>query len=500
MLLTSLVTTSAAVAATGSRREKTALVAQALARADTEERRLVAFYLAGRLPQRRTGLGWRSLRDLPEPEPDSAASLTVADVDAAFEAMAQLSGTGSAAARSAAATTLFGAATATEQTWLRAVVLGEVRQGASDAVLAEALAAASGRPLAAVRRAAMLAGGVPAVVGAAFVDALDTIGLEVGRPILPMLASSAADLPAAWAKLDRPTVAVDTKLDGIRIQVHRRDDEVTIATRSLDDITDRLPEVVAAVRALPVERVVLDGEALLLDADRRPKPFQETAARTAQHRADEGVRVAPYFFDLLHRDGHDLLDLPARERWRQLAEVVPEQLLVPRWQGVDLTEAADFADAALAAGHEGVVLKDPDAPYAAGRRGAAWIKVKPVHTLDLVVLAVERGSGRRRGWLSNLHLGARDGDGFVMLGKTFKGMTDAMLTWQTERFRELETADDGWVVTVRPEQVVEIAFDGVQRSSRYEGGVALRFARVVRYRHDKSAAEADTLQTVQAYL
>ncbi|WP_141013495.1 ATP-dependent DNA ligase [Nocardioides sambongensis] len=500
MLLQDLVATSAAVAATRSRREKTRLVAEALGRAAPDERPLVASYLAGRLAQRRTGLGWRSLRELPAPAPDEAASLAVADVDAAFAAMSRLTGAGSTGARARSASDLFGAATESEQRWLRAVVLGEVRQGASDAILAEALAAASGQPLTQVRRAAMLAGGVPPVVDAAFAGELGGIGLEVGRPVLPMLASSATDLASAWAKLDRPVLAVDTKLDGIRIQVHRDGDTVTVATRSLDDITDRLPEVVAAVRALPSERLVLDGEALLLGPDRRPRPFQETAARTAQHRTDDGVRVAPYFFDLLHVDGVDLLDRPAHERWRRLAGLVPEELVVPRWQGGDPATAAAFADAALASGHEGVVVKDPEAPYAAGRRGSAWIKVKPVHTLDLVVLAVERGSGRRRGWLSNIHLGARDGDGFVMLGKTFKGMTDALLAWQTERFRELEVSDDGWVVTVRPEQVVEIAFDGVQRSTRYPGGVALRFARVVRYRDDKTAAEADTVQTVQALL
>ncbi len=319
-----------------------------------------------------------------------------------------------------------------------------------------------------------------------------------------MLASSAPDLAAAMAKAgpDGAVVSVDTKLDGIRIQVHRSGDDVVIATRSLDDITHRLPEVVALVRSLPVTDLVLDGEALALDDDGRPRPFQETASRTAMA---EGVAVTAYFFDLLHLDGRDLLDSPGDERHAALAALVPPEALVPRVVTADLDEAQRFTDAALAAGHEGVVVKGLAAPYAAGRRGASWVKVKPVHTLDLVVLAIEWGSGRRQGWLSNIHLGARDPDAgadsdrrWVMLGKTFKGMTDEMLAWQTERFLELETRREGHVVHVRPEQVVEIAFDGLQRSTRYPGGLALRFARVVRYRDDKTADEADTIETVRS--
>ena len=296
-------------------------------------------------------------------------------------------------------------------------------------------------------------------------------------------------------------VAVDAKLDGIRIQVHRDGDEVVIATRSLDVITHRLPEVVAIARSLPARRFVLDGEALALDADGRPRAFQETASRTGQQ-SGTGVAVTPYFFDLLHLDGRDLLDSPGHERIAALDALVPVEHRAHRLVTDDATAAQEFLARVLAEGHEGVVVKSLTAPYAAGRRGSGWIKVKPVHTLDLVVLAVEWGSGRREGWLSNLHLGARDsatGD-FVMLGKTFKGMTDEMLAWQTERFQELETHREGHIVHVRPEQVVEIAFDGVQRSSRYPGGAALRFARVLRYRDDKSASEADTIDTVQALL
>jgi len=500
MLLSDLVAVSSAVAATRSRKEKTLLIATLLSDAEPGERALVTLYLSGRLRQRRTGLGWRSLQALPEPAPDP--TLTVAEVDDAFAAMAGLSGAGSAAARTAAVTGLFGRATAEEQRWLRAVAVGEVRQGALDAVVTEALAAAAEVPLTAVRRAAMLAGGATYVVDAAFsgVEALEQVGLTVGSAILPMLASSAPDLPAALAKVPAGPagVAVDAKLDGIRIQVHRSGDDVLIATRSLEEITHRLPEVVEAVRALPVTTVVLDGEALALDEDGRPRPFQETASRTA---SGEGVAVTPYFFDVLHLDGRDLLDLPAHERWDALEALVPEPHRVPRWRGDDAEAAVAFTQRVLADGHEGVVVKSADAPYEAGRRGAAWVKVKPVHTLDLVVLAVEWGSGRRHGWLSNIHLGARDPDDperFVMLGKTFKGMTDEVLAWQTERFQELETHREGHVVHVRPEQVVEIAFDGLQRSSRYPGGVALRFARVLRYRDDKTAAEADTIDVVRS--
>ncbi|THJ01644.1 ATP-dependent DNA ligase, partial [Nocardioides sp.] len=370
------------------------------------------------------------------------------------------------------------------------------------------LALAADVPLAAVRRAAMLAGGATYVVDAAFegVAALERVGLTVGRPVLPMLASSAPDVAAALAKAaggrDRE-VAVDAKLDGIRIQVHRDGDDVMVATRSLDDVTHRLPEIVEIVRGLPAQRLVLDGEALSVGADGRPRPFQETASRTASGVDRSATVVTPYFFDVLHLDGRDLIDLPAAERWAVLDALVPAEHRVRRWQGTDPELAEAFSREILAAGHEGVVVKSADAAYEAGRRGSAWVKVKPVHTLDLVVLAVEHGSGRRRGWLSNIHLGARDPSsptGFVMLGKTFKGMTDEMLRWQTERFRELAVEDDGWVVRVRPEQVVEIAFDGLQRSSRYPGGLALRFARVVRYRDDKTADEADTIDTVRALL
>lgn len=505
MLLADVVATSGAVAATRSRKEKVAALAALLSAAEPDDLEVLASYLGGVLRQRRTGVGWRSVSSLPDPA--DSPSLTVAEADAVFDALGVLSGPGSQAARATALSDLMSRATAVEQRWLRAAIADGVKQGASDALVQEGLAAAYSLPLAAVRRAAMLAGSTAAIARIAAAggeDALGDVGLEVGRPILPMLASSAPDVAAGMEKAGGGEVAVDTKLDGVRIQVHRHDDVVVIATRSLDDITHRLPEVVEVALALAAHSFVLDGEALALDEAGRPRPFQETASRTATALSEGqgGVAVTPYFFDLLHLDGRDLLDIPGAERAEALRRLVPEQHLVRRLVTAD-PEAADvFAREVVEAGHEGVVVKDLAATYDAGRRGAAWVKVKPRHTLDLVVLAVEWGSGRRQGWLSNIHLGARDPatDGFVMLGKTFKGMTDEMLAWQTERFTELATSptdQSAYVVHLRPEQVVEIALDGVQRSTRYPAGMALRFARVVRYRDDKTADQADTVEMVR---
>jgi len=497
MLLTRVVDASARIRATRSRTAKTEILAEVLGDAEPGEVEAVTAYLSGSLLQRRTGLGWRSMAALPEPAAEP--TLTVTDVDEAFEAIAALSGPGSQVARTAATADLLGRATGPEQTWLRGVVTGAVRQGALDALVQEALARAAGIPSAVIRRAAMMAGSTTAVAHAALTGgepALARFGLQVGRPVLPMLASSEPDVTAALARVG-DSAAVDWKLDGIRVQAHKVGDVVLLATRTLEDITSRLPEVVEVVRALPADRLVLDGEAIAIGPDGRPRPFQETASRTA---SGSGAAITPYFFDVLHVDGDDLLDRPGAERLARLEALVPTESLVPRVYADSPAEAQQALDDALAAGHEGVVVKSLAAPYDAGRRGAAWVKVKPVHTLDLVVLAVEEGSGRRRGWLSNIHLGARDPQGgFVMLGKTFKGMTDEMLAWQTQRFTELMTERDDWVVRVRPEQVVEIAFDGVQRSSRYPGGLALRFARVVRYRDDKTADEADTIDDVRRY-
>ncbi len=412
-----------------------------------------------------------------------------------------MAGPGSQAARRDALAALFARATEPEQRFLVALLTGELRQGAQEGVMVEAVARAAEVPRDAVRRACMLSGDLGTTAAAALsggVEALRAVGLEVGRPVQPMLAAPGDDVDGALAKTG--PAAIEYKLDGARLQVHRRGDEVRAFTRSLDDITARVPEVVEAVLALPAREVVLDGEAIALKPDGRPHPFQVTASRFGTRRADATAPLTPLFFDVLHVDGEDLIDRTGAERAAALDALVPAASRVPRALIADPAEAHAFLDAALAAGHEGVLVKSLEAPYAAGRRGAGWLKVKPRHTLDLVVLAAEWGHGRRRGWLSNLHLGARDpsGAGFVMLGKTFKGLTDAMLTWQTERLLALEVARDDWTVHVRPELVVEIAFDGVQTSSRYPGGVTLRFARVLRHRPDKSAAEADTLDAVLA--
>ncbi|HEY0536612.1 MAG TPA: ATP-dependent DNA ligase [Actinoplanes sp.] len=494
-----LAATSAAISAVSGRKAKIEILADALRRLDPDEIAAGSAYLAGELRQRQTGVGYASLRDRPAPADE--ATLTVGGVDAAIAEISVVAGAGSQAKRRELVGALFGAATADEQRLLIGLFSGELRQGAQAGLLADAIAKAAEVPVTAVRRALLLSGDLKQVAVAALTGgaaALDEIHLRVGTPLTPMLAQSAPDVAAALLATGTPA-AVDVKLDGIRIQVHRSGDEVAVFTRSLDDITARMPEVVAQVRKLPVREIVLDGEAMTLDTSGRPRPFQETSSRAATRGTATAILV-PYFFDVLHLDGADLLDEPGRVRWAALADALPSSLIVGRTSVETEEQAAAAFASALAEGQEGVVVKDPEALYDVGRRGAAWVKVKPRHTLDLVVLAVEWGHGRRRGWLSNLHLGALDPStgGFVMLGKTFKGLTDELLRWQTERFQELKVNDNGWVVEVRPEQVVEIAFDGVQTSPRYPGGVALRFARVLRYRDDKPAGEADTIETVKA--
>ncbi|MBB2988432.1 ATP-dependent DNA ligase [Terracoccus luteus] len=507
MLLHDVVDTARTVAATSSRTAKVEALAACLRRAaddGPETVEVVASHLSGVLPQRRIGVSWRGLTGLPDPA--SEPSLTVEQVDAAATRIAAIAGSGSGAARSTAVGELFAAATADEQTWLRGLITGETRQGAGDGVMLQAVAKAADVPDAAVRRAVMLAGFTGPVARAALeggAPALEALVLEVGRPLRPMLAGSAPDVAGALATLGGQ-VLVEAKLDGIRLQAHVDDGEVHLYTRTLDEVTDRMPEIVEALAGLTVRRAVLDGEVIALRSDGRPQPFQVTGARTASSqdpaRLRDEVPLTPFFFDVLHLDGDDLVDEPAAVRWRRLAETVPPGWLVPRLLTDDPTEGQQFFDDLVLAGHEGVVVKDPALPYAAGRRGPGWVKVKPRHTLDLVVLAVEWGSGRRTGKLSNIHLGARDADTgeLVMLGKTFKGMTDEMLAWQTERFLDLAVERGDRVVTVRPEQVVEIAFDGVQKSTRYPGGMALRFARVLRYRDDKPVSEIDTVQGVRA--
>ncbi|MFD0311971.1 ATP-dependent DNA ligase [Streptomyces sp. NPDC127119] len=511
MLLSRLANVSQEVAATSARSRKVALLAELFRDAEADDVPIVIPYLAGRLPQGRLGVGWKLLgASVP---PAGEPSLTVREVDSRLTALGAVSGTGSQAERARLVGELMGAATEPEQKFLRALIGGEVRQGALDAVAVEGLARATDAPSADVRRAVMLAGSLQTVAERLLADgpgALEEFSLTVGRPVLPMLAHSAPSVAEALDKLG--ACVVEEKLDGIRVQVHRDGDEVRVYTRTLDDITDRLPEITHAARELKVDRFILDGEVIALDDDGRPRPFQETAGRVGSRldvaTAAEAVPVSPVFFDALSVDGQDLLDLPFADRHAELARLVPEPMRVRRLLVPDPTDepvraaAERFGADTLARGHEGVVLKSLDAPYSAGRRGASWLKVKPVHTLDLVVLAAEWGSGRRTGKLSNLHLGARRPDGtFAMLGKTFKGLTDVMLAWQTERLQELAVApveESGYVVTVRPELVVEIAYDGLQRSTRYPAGVALRFARVVRYREDKTPAEADTVETVLA--
>ncbi len=501
MLLARLVEVSAEVATTGARLRKRDLIADLLREAASgpaDEIDIAASYLSGTLRQRRTGVGWRGLADLPAPAPEP--STTLAEVDAALERLGALAGSGSAAARRTAVAELFGRLTTEEQEFLRNLVTGNVRQGALDSVMLDAVASAAELPVKAVRRAAMFSAWTGPIAVAALTrgaDALAEFSMLVGRPIRPMLAGTAPDVAVGAQKVGEDgEFAVDTKLDGIRIQVHKRGDEVSVFTRSLDEVSPRLPEVVALTRSLAATDLILDGEALTLDETGRPRPFQETASTTSRHEGATGIR--PFFFDLLLHEGDSLVEAPTHERLARLDAVVPEELRVRRLVTGSADAAQQFFDEAVADGQEGVILKRLDAPYDAGRRGSGWVKVKPRHTLDLVVLAVEWGSGRRQGWLSNIHLGARDGDGFVMLGKTFKGMTDEILAWQTDRFLGLETHREGHVVHVRPEQVVEIAFDGVQRSTRYPGGVALRFARVLRYRDDKPPAEVDTIEAVRA--
>ncbi|MGA5037382.1 ATP-dependent DNA ligase [Streptomyces capoamus] len=505
MLLTRLAQVSREVAATAARSRKTALLAELFRDAEADDVPIVIPYLAGRLPQGRLGVGWKVLgRTVP---PAAEPSLTVREVDARLSELGKVSGPGSQAERTRLVGELMGAATEEEQRFLLGLLTGEVRQGALDAVAVEGLARATGADPADVRRAVMLAGSLQRVAQALLGEgtaALERFRLTVGRPVLPMLAHSASSVAEAVEKLG--ACAVEEKLDGIRVQVHRDGDTVRVHTRTLDDITDRLPEVTAAALELRGERFILDGEVISFDPAGRPRSFQETAGRVGSRtdvaKAAGEVPVSPVFFDALAVDGRDLLDLPFAERHAELARLVPEPMRVRRTVVPgpgDIPEAERFLAETLARGHEGVVVKALDAPYSAGRRGAAWLKVKPVHTLDLVVLAAEWGHGRRTGRLSNLHLGARTRDGgYAMLGKTFKGMTDAMLAWQTERLRELAVGDDGWVVRVRPELVVEIAYDGLQRSSRYPAGVTLRFARVVRYREDKRPEEADTVEALLA--
>jgi DNA ligase-1 len=551
VLLNEVARVSAGVARVPGRRAKIDLIAGLLAQAAGAEVPLVVAFLSGELRQRQIGVGYAALSDLVAPPAAFAGPgrhpaagraaaagpvLTVAGADEVFAAIGQLAGPGSQAERRRMLAGLFARATEGERSFLVQLIAGELRQGALEGVMIEAVAQAAEVPSAEVRRALLVGGSLQAVASAALrgeldhppgagigrgqdgdgrVDALTALRsftLRVGRPLRPMLAAAAPSIEAAMQRVS--PAGVEWKIDGVRVQVHKDGGRVTVFTRTLDDITGRVPEIVEAVGSAPARTAVLDGEAVALFPDGRPRPFQVTASRagtqdeTAGRRG--GVPLTPFFFDLLHLDGADLIDAPARDRHAALARLLPGGLVIPRTVTDDPVAAGRFFADAVAHGHEGAVLKSLGAPYAAGRRGSEWIKVKPRHTLDLVVLAAEWGHGRRRGWLSNLHLGARDPatGGLVMLGKTFKGLTDKMLAWQTERLLELAGPEQSrppsdrleahGVLRVRPELVVEIAFDGVQVSRRYPGGLALRFARVIRYRTDKSAAEADTIDAVRA--
>jgi DNA ligase-1 len=495
-----IVATSATVSATSKRSEKVAALAAILERATPPEIEPAVGFLTGEPRQGRIGVGWASLRGV-DPARATEATLTVGAVDDAISALAAAGGKGSNAARGDMLGRLFAAATAAEADFLVHLLGGELRQGALAGLMADAVARASQTPLEAVRRAAMFSGDLGraarlALTGGA--TALDAVALSVLRPVQPMLAAPAVDVAAALAETGM--ASVEWKLDGARIQVHRAGDDVRVFTRNLNDITARLGGVVAAVRSLPVRSLVLDGEAIGLDDTGRPDRFQDTMSRFGAEEAGRAAGLQAMFFDILHLDGDDLHDRPLGERLAELDRIAGS-LRVPSIVTADAAEAADFLDGALESGHEGVVVKSMESLYDAGRRGGSWRKVKPVRTLDLVVLAAEWGHGRRRGLLSNLHLGARDALGtFVMVGKTFKGLTDELLAWQTARLQELAFGSDDLTVYVRPELVVEIALDGVQVSRRYAGGVALRFARVRRYRPDKTPAEADTIDAVRALL
>ena len=500
-MLSELVDVSHAVANTPARGKKIDELASFLQRLGPGDLAVSVTYLAGEIPQGTIGVGWAALRDLPPPSP--SPSLSISEVDAALGRVALARGQGSRALRRSELGMLFARATSAEQRFLVELLSGGLRQGALQGVMTDAVARAVGLPLAQVRRALMLSGDLGEVAEAGLSGGgLEHFRMRLMSPVLPMLAQSAPTVSAALDRI-RPA-AVEWKLDGARMQVHRQGQEVRAFTRNLADVTDRVPEVTEAIRALPIEAGVFDGEVIALDADGRPLPFQVTMGRFGSRldvdRLRGSVPLSLLLFDCLHLDGEDLLDRPASHRFDALVGRVPERLVVPRQVVGSNGDGEAVLEQALERGHEGVVVKSLDAPYEAGRRGAGWLKVKRAHTLDLVVLAAEWGHGRRRGWLSNLHLGARDtgSNGFVMLGKTFKGMTDEMLSWQTERLLELETHKEGITVHVRPELVVEVAFDGLQSSSRYPGGLALRFARVKGYRTDKRPAEADTMTTVRA--
>jgi DNA ligase-1 len=489
MLYGDLVAASQRTAATSKRSEKVAAMAELLRATPPDEIEAAIGLLIGDARQGRLGVGWVTMSNL-QVVPALESSLTILDVDDALTRVASIEGSGSQAERHRVMTQLWSAATDAEQNHLYRVLTGELRQGANEGVVADAVAKAAGQPIAAVRRAAMLLGNLGKAAELALTGQSLDVGLTPLTAVQPMLAGTSASVSDALAEIG--LASVEWKLDGIRVQAHKRGDEVRLFSRGLNDITAGLPAVVDLIRRVPARSVVLDGEALGIDEEGQPLIFQETMSGLAT--------TSAYFFDVLHVDDDSLIDDPLRSRRAVLEALLPAGARLPSIVTADADEAEAFADNAIATGHEGVMVKAIESTYEAGRRGTGWRKVKPVHTLDLVVLAAEWGHGRRVGWLSNLHLGARGADGFVMVGKTFKGMTDDLLRWQTDELQRIAIANEGHTLHVRPELVVEIALDGVQRSTRYPGGVALRFARVRRYRPDKSAQEADTIERVQGML
>ena len=500
MLLTDIVNVSKAISSTRSRSKKIEVLADTLRLLTPDEAPIAVSYLTGKPRQSRLGVGWATIYGVETP-PASEPGLEVVEVDSVLGALAATSGAGSKQRRETLLTDLLTRATKAEQVFLRGLILHNLRQGALEGVMADAVAAALGVAPELVRRAAMLEGDLVAVAARALAEGPDAVGsprLSMFTAVQPMLAKTGVSAGEAVAALG--TAVVEWKLDGARIQVHRDGDRVIVYTRNLRDITEGVPEVVATVLDFPAVSFILDGEALLFGPS-GPEQFQNSMSRFGSEGSEGSASLTAFFFDCLHLDGADLIDLPLRERRHALTATLPPGSLVGSITTGDPDEADRFFDEAVAAGYEGVVVKDPAQPYEAGRRGSGWLKVKPTHTLDLVVLAAEWGSGRREGWLSNLHLGARDGQGgYLMLGKTFKGLTDQMLAWQTERFLGIESHRSGHIVYLEPEIVYEIGFDGVQRSTRYPGGVALRFARVKRYRDDKGPEDADTIDTVRSYM
>ncbi|HUQ25813.1 MAG TPA: ATP-dependent DNA ligase [Burkholderiales bacterium] len=499
-LLADVVRTSAQVGATSGRLAKAAALAERLRSLDPDEIEIALPYLSGDLRQGKLALGYRTLSP---GEAAASPTLTLRDVDSVFEQLKTTKGRGSASQRAELLDALFGKATAEEQDFLVRLIVGELRQGALEGVMLEALAAASGVPAALVRRAAMIGGGIAPVAHAALTKGqagLERFAIRPMRPILPMLAQPAAGPAAALDALGE--VAFEWKLDGARVQVHKAGDEVRVFTRTLNDVTAAVPEVVAAARNARSTALILDGEAIALRGDGRPHPFQTTMRRLGRKADDASLRetlpVSVFFFDCLFHD-EPLVDRPLRDRRHALEEIVEKANLTPWMVSADPAAAEAFYQDALEHGHEGIMAKALEAPYEAGRRGSGWLKIKRAHTLDLVVIAAEWGNGRRKGWLSNLHLAARDpAGGFIMLGKTFKGMTDAMLEWQTRELQARASKSDDWVVHVRPELVVEIEFNDIQKSPQYPAGLALRLARVKRYRTDKQAEDADTIDTVRS--